>query len=180
MIPLVAITAALDANLIVLRQGIALLGSLGGERYATRVPSCFNSAIGGHMRHVIEHYQGFAHGLDSGEIDYENRARDPLVEQDVAYATGILEGLVARLADERGRLVDGTLRMHMETSPGTVSVTSVLRELEFLLSHTIHHYALIAVMGRLLGVEPGLDFGMAPSTLKYQQGQAGNAVACAR
>jgi len=44
------------------------------------------------------------------------------------------------------------------------------------LSHTIQHYALVAVMARLQGCGPEASFGIAPSTLKYQQAQA----VCAR
>jgi hypothetical protein len=52
------------------------------------------------------------------------------------------------------------------------SGTSVGRELQFLVSHTVHHYAVIAAMLRPQGVEPGADFGVAPSTLVYEQGSA--------
>lgn len=46
------------------------------------------------------------------------------------------------------------------------SISSLKRELQFLLSHTIHHYSLIALALRLQGFEPGAAFGVAPSTLK--------------
>jgi len=45
--------------------------------------------------------------------------------------------------------------------------SSVSRELQVLSSHTIHHFALIAMTLRLHGVEMDPDFGMAPSTLRY-------------
>jgi hypothetical protein len=38
------------------------------------------------------------------------------------------------------------------------------RELGMLLSHTVHHYALIAMLLRARGIEPPADFGVAPST----------------
>ena len=43
------------------------------------------------------------------------------------------------------------------------------RELLFLISHTVHHFALIAFMLRSFGIEPGDKFGVAPSTLRYRQ-----------
>jgi hypothetical protein len=46
--------------------------------------------------------------------------------------------------------------------------SSIDRELQVLSSHTIHHFALIAMTLRLHGVEMPPDFGMAPSTLRYQ------------
>ena len=41
--------------------------------------------------------------------------------------------------------------------------------MQFLLSHTVHHYALIGAILRLSGVEPPAGFGLAPSTLRHQQ-----------
>jgi uncharacterized damage-inducible protein DinB len=47
------------------------------------------------------------------------------------------------------------------------------RELQFLASHTLHHYALIAALLRLQGVEPGEEFGVAPGTLEHRRRLAG-------
>jgi hypothetical protein len=47
--------------------------------------------------------------------------------------------------------------------------SSVSRELQFLLSHTVHHYALIAMTLRAAGVELDEELGVAPSTLAYQR-----------
>lgn len=170
------IDTAIQSNLVVIAQGAALLSQLGGERYATRVPLCYNASVGGHMRHIIEHYQSFLAGVETGEIDYEKRARDPMIEGNSDYARDVLEAIADRLTELSGRLLNIDLRLCAETTEGVVTGTSALRELEFLLSHTIHHYALVAVMARLQGYEPAAGFGVAPSTLKFQQSQA----ACAR
>ena len=94
------------------------------------------------------------------------------MESDPGYASGLLEAIAQRLGELAGALKNGTLYYCAETTPGIATSTSVLRELEFLLSHTIHHYALVAVMARLQGHEPLATFGIAPSTLKYQHAQA--------
>ncbi len=47
------------------------------------------------------------------------------------------------------------------------SSSSLRRELHFLLSHTVHHYALIAMILARHGVEVEPDFGVAPSTLRH-------------
>jgi hypothetical protein len=44
--------------------------------------------------------------------------------------------------------------------------SSISRELQVLSSHTVHHFALIAITLRMHGVEIESDFGMAPSTLR--------------
>ena len=49
------------------------------------------------------------------------------------------------------------------------SQTSVRRELQFLLSHTIHHYALIVAIAVRHGIVDFPEgFGVAPSTLNYK------------
>jgi uncharacterized damage-inducible protein DinB len=167
---------AILANLAVIRQGIDLLAALGEARFTARIPVCYNASVGGHLRHIIEHYQSFLRGLGDGEIDYEDRPRDPLIEGNPGYAAGIMEEISDRLVALSDTLPNRGLQLCAETTTGVMTGTSVLRELEFLLSHTIHHYALVAVMARLQGCEPAATFGVAPSTIKFQQSQA----VCAR
>ena len=57
--------------------------------------------------------------------------------------------------------------------PEPFLISSVGRELQVLSSHTIHHFALMAMTLRVLGVPVDPDFGMAPSTLRYLDTQAG-------
>lgn len=167
---------AVEANITVVRQALELLSALGEERYTRRLPQCFNASIGGHVRHIIEHYLGFLNGLEEQAIDYEKRARDPLIENNPDHASRILEQIEERLTTELGRQPDAVITMAAETAEGVSACTSILRELEFLLSHTVHHFALVAIMARLMGHEPAATFGIAPSTLKYQASQA----VCAR
>ena len=47
------------------------------------------------------------------------------------------------------------------------TASSLDRELQSLISHTVHHYALIAMLLRVSGRQPAADFGVAPSTLRY-------------
>lgn len=170
------IQAAVAANLIVIRQGSDLIKAIGEERYAHRLPVVFGASIGGHVRHIIDHYQSFLAGLENGGLDYENRPRSVEVETNPGVAMRILATLADRLQSLDANSEQRPLSYHAETSPGRCSPTSVLRELEFLLSHTVHHYALVAVMCRLQQHEPEPSFGVAPSTLRYQQSLA----TCAR
>ncbi|MFH1499666.1 MAG: DinB family protein [Verrucomicrobiota bacterium] len=171
------LAAAIRANLHVLQQGHDLLNALEPASYVARVPACFNSTPGGHLRHVIDHYLGLLDGLGGGRVDYECRSRDPRIEGETDYAAAIIAGIMDRL----GALLEAEDRMiavRAESAGDAADAadawgdTSLLRELEFLLSHTVHHYALIAIMCRLLGHEPAADFGMAPSTLKYRESRA--------
>ena len=171
-----SVPAAIAPNLLVIRQGIALLCAIGPAPYTQRIAIAYNASIGGHVRHIIDHYQSFLAGLDAQTLDYEKRLRDPAIEQDPALARRLLGEIAERLAKLGARSDHPALAYRAETAPGGCAPTSLVRELEFLLSHTIHHYALVAIMCRLLGHETEPGFGVAPSTLRHEQSLA----TCAR
>ena len=52
------------------------------------------------------------------------------------------------------------------------TASTVGRELAYLLSHTIHHYALIRLLAYDHGVRLDAEFGVAPSTLKHRDQDA--------
>ncbi len=164
---------AVRDNLEALAQGRDLLAALGEAAYVRREPACFNSSIGGHLRHVIEHYESFLQAQRTGMVDYEARARDVRIENEPAYAVMRLE----QLREDLSSLADDFLESNVEVRSEMVgqedaapcNPSSVGRELEFLLSHTIHHYALIAVVCALGGKPTPVDFGVAPSTLRFRR-----------
>jgi hypothetical protein len=61
---------------------------------------------------------------------------------------------------------DAPVRVRMEDGEIWMGST-IARELQVVASHTTHHYALIAITARSLGVEPDEAFGVARSTLRY-------------
>jgi uncharacterized damage-inducible protein DinB len=173
------IISSVRDNIVAIEQGIKLIGGLSAAVYTERAALCFNSSAGGHLRHVIEHYLSFLIGAETGEVDYEARARDGLIETDPDYAVGQLRAISERLNRLAVEGADMSLNVRAETTPADAEDiwcrSTVLRELEFLLSHTVHHYALIAVVCRLAGQDVPKDFGVAPSTLRYLQAQTARA-----
>lgn len=163
--------ACIEANRQVLLQGLEVLASLSAEMYSKRVPLCFNSSPGGHVRHILDHYECLLDGLGAERVDYEGRVRDRQVEVDRELALVRIERVLLRLNPLA--LAEVALSVAVESGPGAAEKpsarSSLTRELEFLVSHTVHHYALIAVMLRHQGVRVPEDFGLAPSTLRYQQ-----------
>ncbi len=152
-------------NLQILWQGHALLGRLDDHLYVNASRPLFNYGVGTHFRHCLDSYQCFLDGLGTGRIDYDRRERDTLVEKDRACAMARIELTVEAL--EGLSFTDGGIRLQSRQDSPHWADSSPGRELQFLLSHTIHHYALIALMLRLQGFEPGAAFGVAPSTLEY-------------
>lgn len=161
---------ALEGNLIVLGQAVELLAAIDDTTYATGGAATGGSPVGVHFRHVFDHYHAFLAGLPSDAIDYDARQRQVPLETDRLLALATARGLITdlgRLPPELGaRPVRVTLRSvagHEETPDWSAS--SVKRELQFLVSHTVHHYALIKELLRRDGVAAAEEFGIAPSTL---------------
>lgn len=161
---------------LALEQAIALAETLTPELYALPIPPVASS-IGAHLRHSLDFVQAFLRGFDSGRVDYDARQRDERLERDPARALEVLRALVKRLdalpAGAHGRAL--VVRHEAGPAPDPHEGwhrTSVARELDFLASHTVHHFALVALALRLAGVEPGPELGVAPSTLIHWKERA--------
>jgi len=160
-------------NIRYLKKGIELIRTL-PDRVWTGPDGESRTGVGAQFRHCVDFYSCFLSGLARDAIDYNARERDPRVEVDRDAAIERMEQLVQALAAVGPRAGDATVRVRLEpraegNDAGWCS-SSVLRELQFLLSHTIHHYALIVTLLQLRGFsidESFADFGVAPSTLSY-------------
>jgi len=162
-----------QATIVYLHQGIALLSELSDEQYVKTAPPLFSSGVGCHIRHSLDHVSGFLEGRATGRIDYDERRRESRLEVDRHYAINRTRNLIHQLEcvgeEEDGK--DLLVKMDCGLVRGEFdpwSRSSVRRELQFLISHTIHHYALIALILRHQGCDPAEEFGIAPSTLRYR------------
>ena len=157
----------------VLRQGIALIEQLDDTRYSATASLPIHSGVGAHFRHCLDFYQSFIAGVRAGVVDYNRRERDVQVEHDRAFAATRLRIACAELAALP--ITDGATPLYVALEGAGADApwceSTVLRELQFLLSHTIHHYALIALVLRLQGFAPDAEFGVNPSTLQHWQQQ---------
>jgi uncharacterized damage-inducible protein DinB len=159
-------------NLAILEQGISLLEQIDDTLYTHVDQQIFRTCVGTHMRHLLDFYTSFLTGLPTGRIDYDTRIRDTTVERDRNAAlvrlhaiSSALNGLT--LADRNMQLYARQDSSAEASDPDAWGQTSLVREMQALVSHTIHHYALIAVLLRRHGYEPSPDFGVAPSTLLH-------------
>jgi len=160
----------ISENIEALRQGEKLLRCISDAAYTLPAQTVFDSTIGAHFRHNLDHYACFLNGLDSGCIDYAARQRDLRLEQDRRYAMVEFSRVRKHLQSLEEGLDGPCLLIGSDVGPDQVS-TSIKRELEFLLSHTIHHYAIVAIICQLLGIVVEDDFGVAPSTLRHRATQ---------
>ena len=153
-----------------LEQGVELLEHMDGASYRLRCANCFSSAIGGHIRHNADHFEQFLRGWASGSVDYDARSRDLEIEREPAKAIALMRTLADRLRLIPESELDAPLQVKMDGGHDAQwAASSLRRELQFLISHTIHHYALIVFMARSSGFEAIPEgFGVAPSTLKHR------------
>lgn len=160
----------LSANLACLQQGIELLEAIQLADYTRPCEDVFGSTIGGHIRHNLDHYAAFLAGYAAGAVDYDARERDMMIERDPDTAKRLIGDLVGQLRALEGEELDRPMDVRMDDGDDSSwSRTSLRRELQFLLSHSIHHYALIVAIAARYGFKDFPEgFGVAPSTLHYQ------------
>jgi len=160
-----------DLHILYLRQARDLVRVMDDETYTAETPLLPGGSPGKHLRHCLDFYAAFFRGLPAGRIDYSRRRRDPAVESRRNAALEAIESIETKLAslDEASLHRPVLVRGEEEArGPATWSRSTLLRELHVLLSHTIHHYALMGVIVRTRGIEPPPSFGVSPSTLAYR------------
>lgn len=157
----------LGYNQLLLEQARALVA-----RHARPTGPSLSGPVGAHLRHVIEHYDALVEGLARGVVDYDGRARDRRLETSPALASmrlarlwESLEGWTRDTLDTpllvRGQGgVLGDFSFGVESSAG--------RELAFLASHTVHHFALLSAHLEREGLPLPLHFGKAPATVAHE------------
>jgi hypothetical protein len=128
--------------------------------------------LGAHLRHVIEHYEALVFPAAHGLVDYDSRARDPELEGNPAWASERLLALHTQLGAWPALALHLPVQVHGQAgSAGEFSfavASSIARELAFLASHTVHHFALLAPYCRQHGIPTPADFGQAPSTVAHK------------
>ena len=155
------------SNISTLSEGLKLLNLLNQEHYNASCKPAFESTIGAHFRHVLEHYQCFFKQLEKHHFCYDLRQRNLQLETDLNYAKMVTAEIIflMKSMDVSG---DSKPCFLSDESINAKIETSLLRELAFLQSHTTHHYAIIAAIARSFGVTPQADFGVAIATRNHQ------------
>jgi len=94
------------------------------------------------------------------------------METDRRSAMAALAEVSKHLLEIRRTDLDRPVRVEtlLETGETPLELQSTLgRELSFVISHTIHHNAVIGVFARTMDVSLPADFGFAPSTVAHRQ-----------
>ena len=145
---------------------IHVLTQLPLNSYHASCNALSNASIGQHTRHIIELYQCLIAGYITGEIKYDDRKRDLLLENDVIVAVDAIKEIQLNLDKP-----DKAVKIFSEADGDAVCIESnYYREVLYNLEHCIHHQALIKVaLLSLKDIQIADSFGVAPSTLQYRQ-----------
>lgn len=179
------------ANLGILNQKLFLMdvmrtnfGVSQSRELFQQVCPIVRATIGQHMRHSMDHIElaAAAANPEHRQIHYDIRARGGPDEYDMDHAQIRIERVVDDLTKLSETFQDTASKpvqacFMLSGDPQEFQMTSTVeRELGFSAHHAIHHMALVKIIAlETLQIPPealSSDFGKAPSTIVYDNGQA--------
>ena len=146
----------------------AVVAALRPEAYADRLLPSASGSIGEHVRHCLDHVSALVSADPSACLSYDRRARGTSVETNPAEALRCIQLLRIKIVVGRWstRLDEPICVMSTVTRGGEMltGMSTLARELAFVLNHTIHHQAMVGLLASLHGCALPDGFGFAPST----------------
>jgi uncharacterized damage-inducible protein DinB len=165
--PLDTMTTAVLALTERLEDLADLLDDTSDFDYRWTPPGGVSGSVGAHLRHILDHVNALLAVDRTGGITYDHRQRDTALEQSRLVAIAALGRAATDLRARLNYWAERPLALQTIVRRGGPLVpvsTSLARELVFVLQHTIHHQALIALLLNQRGMELPSQFGYAPST----------------
>ena len=132
------------------------------------------SAIGGHVRHIVEFYQAYlmlAEDPDRVDLCYDDRQRNMALETSRDSVIIEIQSVKKRISTLT--YVSRPVLLHSIVEPSLPAMakteTNLQREGLYLFDHMIHHMALIKMLAEYQGVMLPRSFGLAQSTKAYEK-----------
>lgn len=153
-----------------LQQLTELLAITSDAQYSRKPVGVIPSSLGGHVRHCLDHFEALCTGAITGVIDYDDRQRGTAVETDRIAALSAIQRIHLQIEALDESILTRTVRVPSIIAGDGTSIetrSSLGRELAFVLSHTVHHNALVAAICRTLGIPIPDRFGYAPATIAH-------------
>lgn len=151
---------------------IDLLKQLDNTVYAQPLDIFNQSSIGQHFRHIIDFYNCLLNGCNCHIVDYCNRERNPLIEQDSNIAISVIKDINNRVQHiDESKIITVKSDFSSNTDIERTNIPSSLgRELMYAFDHALHHLALIKIglQVHYPKIKVDKNLGVAPSTIKYK------------
>ena len=155
----------------VVRQLADLLRQLQPNEYSQSLAVLNGSSIGQHTRHVVEFYQCLLKGVFGGVIDYDARERNFIIENDLNFTIQCLKDIDDIITNIKNPNEPLLLAVCYSPDSQDFIETNFMREMVYLVEHSIHHYALIRIglQENFSDVMIPKNFGVAYSTVKHRE-----------
>lgn len=155
----------------VIRQLTDLLKQLSPNEYKKSLCVLNGSSIGQHTRHVVEFYQCLLAGKIGGVVDYDARERNLLLENDLNFTLATLKQIENSIISVRNPNEIILLSVSYCTDNQDYIETNFMREMVYLVEHSIHHYALIRIglQENFPDITIPKNFGIAYSTIRHHE-----------
>lgn len=142
-----------------------LLNQISEDDYSKPIEYLSNASIGEHTRHIIELFQCAINSYEVGELNYDKRNRDVLIQTSPSFAIEKIDEICNTIEKVNKDL---TLESVFFEEVSLIK-TNYFREVIYNLEHCIHHQALIKVaIFQFDYLTVNTNFGVAPSTIVYR------------
>lgn len=156
----------------ILDQLIQVSEQLKDQAFRQPLKVLSDNTIGKHIRHIIEFYDLMILGINSGEVNYDQRSHDRVIEENRLMAIEKMNALKLEIEKIEA---DSSLKLKanysLDREEPVEITTSYFRELQYNIEHAIHHMAIIkiAILSEFESVQIPDGFGIAYSTIKYEK-----------
>jgi hypothetical protein len=162
-----------QGTVIITDQVRELLNLIDNKIYCQPLTAFSGSSIGQHIRHVIDFYLCLNRGCGCGNIDYDTRQRNPMIEKDTDVAITELEEIsdcIQTLDIYKVVYVNSSFTDD-ESEANSQIPSSIGRELMYAYDHALHHLAMVKIgmKQHFPKIVINNNLGVAPSTLKYRK-----------
>jgi hypothetical protein len=157
-----------------LKQLAGLLQKLTDKTYTAKLEVLNQSSLGMHVRHIVEFYQCLEKATYTGMVNYDDRKRNKLLETDRIACIQEIEKIIIFIKEvklERLLRLQCDYDLDSEREEPLEIETSIVRELQYNLEHSVHHMAIIRIGVSILDdtIKLSPDFGVATSTLRKRE-----------
>ena len=160
-----------NTQINILAQAKRYLSSVTNAQYTQIVSPLFISSAGMHMRHILDHYSALISGEKIGLIDYDKRSRGGVIESDIKQALALISKIENFLISLSKAQLQMALKLSTEICVEKKHVeivdSTLIRELVFVGSHAIHHFAMIQQISKAQDIATPDQFGIAPATASF-------------
>lgn len=166
----------INSQIEILTQAQSYLTTVSYAEYNEIIKPNFISAAGAHIRHIIDHYQAIIASEETQLINYDTRSRGTSIETNPAIANAKIKEIIPWLKQLTPVQLQQKVSLSTEVSISTKEIhivqTTLARELIFVASHAVHHYAMISQIMHAQAKHnkkslPSQYFGLAPATATY-------------